>query len=151
MMRRAMARQAVAERDRRAKVIHAEGEFNAARRLAEAARVMATAPGAMQLRLLSTLSDVTAEKNSTLVFPVPIELLRFVDQFAARDDTPLPEPPEPPDLEDLGIATEDLTGLGDDLAGMGRDAADEERPDDVHPGGAVDEVDDDRPGPDDAT
>jgi regulator of protease activity HflC (stomatin/prohibitin superfamily) len=81
-MRRAMARQAEAERDRRAKVIHAEGEFEAAKRLAEAAGVMATEPGAMQLRLLSTLADVTEEKSSTLVFPVPIELLRFVDRAA---------------------------------------------------------------------
>jgi regulator of protease activity HflC (stomatin/prohibitin superfamily) len=81
-MRRAMARQAEAERDRRAKVIHAEGEFEAAKRLSEAAAVMATEPGAMQLRLLSTLADVTEEKSSTLVFPVPIELLRFVDRAA---------------------------------------------------------------------
>jgi regulator of protease activity HflC (stomatin/prohibitin superfamily) len=81
-MRRAMARQAEAERDRRAKVIHAEGEYEAAKRLSEAAAVMATEPGAMQLRLLSTLADVTEEKSSTLVFPVPIELLRFVDRAA---------------------------------------------------------------------
>lgn len=78
-MRRAMARQAEAERDRRAKVIHAEGEFEAAQRLSEAAHVMATETGAMQLRLLQTLADITAEKNSTLIFPVPIELLRFFD------------------------------------------------------------------------
>ena len=81
-MRRAMARQAEAERDRRAKVIHAEGEFEAAQRLSEAAEVMATESGAMQLRLLQTLSDVTAEKNSTLIFPVPIELLKFAESFA---------------------------------------------------------------------
>lgn len=78
-MRRAMARQAEAERDRRAKVIHAEGEFEAANRLSQAAETMAVAPGAMQLRLLATLADITAEKNSTVVFPVPIELLRFID------------------------------------------------------------------------
>jgi hypothetical protein len=76
-MRRAMARQAEAERERRAKVIHAEGEFEAAKRLAEAAEVMATEPGAMQLRLLSTLTDVASEQNSTLIFPVPMELLRL--------------------------------------------------------------------------
>jgi regulator of protease activity HflC (stomatin/prohibitin superfamily) len=91
-MRRAMARQAEAERDRRAKVIHAEGEYEAAKRLSEAAAVMATEPGAMQLRLLSTLADVTEEKSSTLVFPVPIELLRFVDRAAGGraegDDVP---------------------------------------------------------------
>ena len=78
-MRRAMAGQAEAERERRAKVIHAQGEYEAAARLAEAAGMMASEPGAMQLRLLATLADVTAEQNSTLIFPVPIELLRFVE------------------------------------------------------------------------
>jgi regulator of protease activity HflC (stomatin/prohibitin superfamily) len=88
-MRRAMARQAEAERDRRAKVIHAEGEFEAAKRLSEAAEVMATESGAMQLRLLQTLADVTAEKNSTLIFPVPIELLKFAEDVTSRGtDTP---------------------------------------------------------------
>jgi regulator of protease activity HflC (stomatin/prohibitin superfamily) len=85
-MRRAMARQAEAERDRRAKVIHAEGEFEAAKRLAEAAEVMATAPGAMQLRLLSTLADVASEQNSTLVFPVPMELLRLMESVSSSRD-----------------------------------------------------------------
>ena len=78
-MRRAMAGPAEAERERRAKVIHAEGEFEAAKRLSEAAEVMATQAGAMQLRLLSTLADITSEQNSTLVFPVPIQLMRFVE------------------------------------------------------------------------
>jgi regulator of protease activity HflC (stomatin/prohibitin superfamily) len=84
-MRRAMARQAEAERDRRAKVIHAEGEFEAAKRLSEAAEVMAAESGAMQLRLLQTLADVTAEKNSTLIFPVPIELLKFAENLTGDD------------------------------------------------------------------
>jgi regulator of protease activity HflC (stomatin/prohibitin superfamily) len=84
-MRRAMARQAEAERDRRAKVIHAEGEFEAAQRLADAAETMATETGAMQLRLLQTLSDITAEKNSTLVFPVPIELLKFAESVTPKE------------------------------------------------------------------
>lgn len=74
-MTRAIARQAEAERERRSKVIHAEGEFQAARKLADAANVIATAPGAMQLRFLSTLVEVSAERNSTLIFPVPIDLL----------------------------------------------------------------------------
>jgi regulator of protease activity HflC (stomatin/prohibitin superfamily) len=78
-MRRAMARQAEAERDRRAKVIHAQGEFEAAQKLADAAEVMDRAPGAMQLRVLSTMAEVTAEKNSTLVFPLPMEILRFFE------------------------------------------------------------------------
>jgi regulator of protease activity HflC (stomatin/prohibitin superfamily) len=84
-MRRAMARQAEAERDRRAKIIHAEGEFEAAQRLADAAETMATETGAMQLRLLQTLSDITAEKNSTLVFPVPVELLKFAESVTPKD------------------------------------------------------------------
>jgi regulator of protease activity HflC (stomatin/prohibitin superfamily) len=84
-MRRAMARQAEAERDRRAKVIHAEGEFEAAKRLYEAAEVMAAESGAMQLRLLQTLADVTAEKNSTLIFPVPIELLKFAENLTGDE------------------------------------------------------------------
>jgi len=78
-MRRAMAKQAEAERERRAKVIHAAGEFEAAQKLSDAATVMATSPGALQLRILSTMAEVSAEKNSTLIFPLPIELLRFLD------------------------------------------------------------------------
>ena len=74
-MQRAMAKQAEAERERRSKVIHAEGEFQAAQRLSEAATQLATSPNAMQLRFLQTMVEVSAEKNSTLVFPVPIDLL----------------------------------------------------------------------------
>ena len=85
VMRRAMARQAEAERDRRAKVIHAQGEFEAAERLSEAAAQMTAEGGAMQLRLLQTLSDITAEKNSTLVLPIPIELLKFAESMTPRD------------------------------------------------------------------
>lgn len=77
-MKRAMARQAEAEREKRAKVIHAEGEYNAAQQLMEAATVMAQEPAALQLRYLSTLSDIAVEKNSTIIFPVPIE---FIDAF----------------------------------------------------------------------
>jgi regulator of protease activity HflC (stomatin/prohibitin superfamily) len=78
-MRRAMARQAEAERDRRAKVINAQGEKEAALTLAEAARDLEAHPAAMQLRLLSTMTEVASEQNSTLVFPVPVELLRFFE------------------------------------------------------------------------
>jgi regulator of protease activity HflC (stomatin/prohibitin superfamily) len=74
-IQRAMARQAEAERDRRAKIINAEGEFQAAEKLAEAAAVIARHPVAYQLRMLQTMTEVAAEKNSTLVFPVPVELL----------------------------------------------------------------------------
>ena len=78
-MRRAMGRQAEAERERRSKVIHALGELEAAESLSEAATTLEQSPGAMQLRLLSTMTEVAAERNSTLVFPVPMELLRFLE------------------------------------------------------------------------
>jgi len=74
-MRRAIARQAEAERERRAKIIHAEGEAQAAEKLAEAAKVISVNPAAIQLRFLQTLTEVATEKNSTTVFPVPIDLL----------------------------------------------------------------------------
>jgi regulator of protease activity HflC (stomatin/prohibitin superfamily) len=74
-MQRAMARQAEAERERRAKVIHAEGEFGASQRLAEAAKVIESHPLALQLRFLQTLTEVASEKNSTIIFPVPIDLI----------------------------------------------------------------------------
>jgi regulator of protease activity HflC (stomatin/prohibitin superfamily) len=75
-MQRAMARQAEAEREKRAKIIHAEGEMQASARLAEAAEVMSTNPVTLQLRYLQTLTEISAEKNSTILFPVPIEMLR---------------------------------------------------------------------------
>ncbi len=74
-MQRAMARQAEAEREKRAKIIHAEGELQASQTLAEAAGIMATQPGALQLRYLQTLTEISAERNSTVIFPLPIELL----------------------------------------------------------------------------
>ncbi len=74
-MRRAIARQAEAERERRAKIIHAEGEAQAAEKLAEAANVISVNPAAIQLRFLQTLTEVATEKNSTTIFPVPIDLL----------------------------------------------------------------------------
>jgi len=74
-MRRAIARQAEAERERRAKVIHADGEFQAAEKLAQAANVIGVNPAALQLRFLQTLTEVATEKNSTTIFPVPIDLL----------------------------------------------------------------------------
>ena len=78
-MRRAMARQAEAERERRAKVIHAIGEQEAAANLAEAARLLEEHPAAMQLRILQTMTEVSAEQNSTLIFPLPMEFLRILD------------------------------------------------------------------------
>src|SRR5216684_6300458 len=74
-MQRAMARQAEAEREKRGKVIHAEGEFSASQQLANAARVIGSQPATLQLRYLQTLTEIAAEKNSTIVFPLPLELL----------------------------------------------------------------------------
>jgi regulator of protease activity HflC (stomatin/prohibitin superfamily) len=79
-MKRSMSRQAEAERERRARVITADGELQASRKLAEAAQVMAEHPAALQLRLLETVVEVAAEKNSTLVLPFPVELLRFLER-----------------------------------------------------------------------
>ena len=76
-MQRAMARQAEAEREKRGKIIHAEGEFNASKRLAQAAEVIATEPGAMTLRYLQTLTEIAGEKNSTILFPIPINLMNL--------------------------------------------------------------------------
>jgi regulator of protease activity HflC (stomatin/prohibitin superfamily) len=75
-MIRAMAKQAEAERTRRAKIIHAEGESQAAQMLVEAATSLAREPGAMQLRYLQTLADITTDKSSTIVFPLPVDLIK---------------------------------------------------------------------------
>jgi regulator of protease activity HflC (stomatin/prohibitin superfamily) len=83
-MQRAMAKQAEAERERRAKVIHAEGEMQASAKLAEAATVMATAPNAIQLRYLQTLTEIATEKNSTIIFPVPIDIIDSLKNFLDR-------------------------------------------------------------------
>jgi regulator of protease activity HflC (stomatin/prohibitin superfamily) len=85
-MKRSMSRQAEAERERRARIITADGEYQASKRLAAAANVMSRDPAALQLRLLQTVVEVAAEKNSTLVMPVPVELLRFFDQLAPAGD-----------------------------------------------------------------
>ena len=105
-MKRSMSRQAEAERERRARIITADGEYQASKRLAAAANVMARDPAALQLRLLQTVVEVAAEKNSTLVMPVPVELLRFFDQMApggpaasGQQAAPLPE-----DLGDAEVA-----------------------------------------------
>ena len=84
-MQRAMARQAEAERERRAKIISAEGELQASEKLSDAARMMATSPGAMQLRTLQTMSEISAERNSTIIFPIPVELLNVFQRAAGPD------------------------------------------------------------------
>ncbi len=90
-MKRSMSRQAEAERERRARIISADGEYQASKKLAQAATVMSADPAALQLRLLQTVVEVAAEKNSTLVMPVPVELLRFFDR-AARPGTRAEQP-----------------------------------------------------------
>ncbi|HHY70913.1 MAG TPA: slipin family protein [Thermoanaerobacterales bacterium] len=80
-MKRAMARQAEAERERRAKIISAEGELQSSEKLSQAARIMAQSPGSLQLRQLQTLAEIAAEKNSTIIFPLPIEIMKFVQSY----------------------------------------------------------------------
>lgn len=92
-MQRAMARQAEAERDKRARVIDAEGEFLAAQRLQDAARVIAEVPVALQLRYLQALSDIAGEKSSTIVFPLPMNMLDLFNTLAA----PTSQAPPPPE------------------------------------------------------
>jgi regulator of protease activity HflC (stomatin/prohibitin superfamily) len=84
-MLRAIAKQAEAERERRAKIIHAEGEFQAAQKLTEAANIIATAPSALQLRFLQTLTEIATEKNSTIIFPVPIDLIKPFMEMGKKD------------------------------------------------------------------
>ena len=97
-MKRSMSRQAEAERERRVRIITADGEYQASRKLAQAAAVMAADPAALQLRLLQTVAEVAAEKNRTIVMPIPVELLRFFDR-AAR---PTGHPQPPAAAEDTG-------------------------------------------------
>ncbi len=98
-MKRSMSRQAEAERERRARVISADGEYQASKKLAQAAATMSADPAALQLRLLQTVAEVAAEKNSTLVMPFPVELLRFLERATdhrVHDLQPgLPHAPEP--------------------------------------------------------
>jgi regulator of protease activity HflC (stomatin/prohibitin superfamily) len=91
-MKRSIARQAEAERERRSRVITAEGELQASEKLAQAAQVMSTQPTALQLRLLQTMVEVAAEKNATVVLPFPVELLRFVEHATAPAPAAGPDP-----------------------------------------------------------
>ena len=102
-MKRSMSRQAEAERERRARIITADGEYQASKRLAAAANVMARDPAALQLRLLQTVVEVASERNSTLVMPVPVELLRFFEKMAPSPNTP-PAAPPPLDTGDAEVA-----------------------------------------------
>jgi regulator of protease activity HflC (stomatin/prohibitin superfamily) len=122
-MKRSMSRQAEAERERRSRVITAEGELQASEKLAQAAEVMAAHPAALQLRLLQTVVEVAAEKNSTLVLPFPVELLRFLER-ATPSDAASERPARPPAADDTTAAAlravavaADQTGPHDALPG----------------------------------
>jgi regulator of protease activity HflC (stomatin/prohibitin superfamily) len=91
-MVRSIARQAEAERERRAKVIHAEGELQASEKLSEAGRIIAASPGTLQLRYLQTLTEIATERNSTVIFPFPIDLIQY---FLAKLPVPQPASPKP--------------------------------------------------------
>jgi regulator of protease activity HflC (stomatin/prohibitin superfamily) len=133
-MKRSMSRQAEAERERRARIISAEGELQASDRLAQAAAAMADTPGALQLRLLETIVEVAAEKNSTLVLPFPVELLRFLEnntsltkaistaQSAADKLTEDTEGKAPPDVKEMLASTPDIAAL------EAADTADQDQP-----------------------
>ena len=98
-MLRAMAKQAEAERERRSKIIHAEGEYNAAGKLVEAAALMATQPMTLQLRYLQTLTEIGVEKNTTIVFPLPMELMNLLNRTFTTPGAPVNTIPQAaPDL-----------------------------------------------------
>jgi regulator of protease activity HflC (stomatin/prohibitin superfamily) len=94
-MKRSMSRQAEAERERRARIITADGEFQASQKLSQAAAIMSNNPAALQLRLLETVVEVAAEKNSTLVLPFPVELLRFLERSTPAEPPTPTDPPTP--------------------------------------------------------
>jgi regulator of protease activity HflC (stomatin/prohibitin superfamily) len=93
-MQRMMARQAEADRERRAKIIHAEGELQAAVQLRQAAEQMSSEPIALQLRYLQTLTEISAEKNSTIIFPLPIDILEALSGRGSTEPPPIPDLPE---------------------------------------------------------
>jgi regulator of protease activity HflC (stomatin/prohibitin superfamily) len=95
-MLRAMAKQAEAERERRSKIIHAEGEYNAAQKLVDAATLLATQPMTIQLRYLQTLTEIGVEKNTTIVFPLPMELLTLLNKSVQTTGAAKPAPPAEP-------------------------------------------------------
>lgn len=109
-MKRSMSRQAEAERERRSRIITADGEFQASQKLADAARVMDAAPAALQLRLLQTFVEVAAEKNSTLVLPFPVELLRFLEAATPRLMPEASVPAQPIRADDTSTTASRLSG-----------------------------------------
>jgi regulator of protease activity HflC (stomatin/prohibitin superfamily) len=122
-MKRSIARQAEAERERRARVITADGELQASEKLSQAAEVMAVEPAALQLRLLQTVVEVAAEKNSTLILPFPVELLRFLERSTPERSTSEQSTPENDDKSTNGD-TPELTApkVPDDARGIALEA-----------------------------
>jgi regulator of protease activity HflC (stomatin/prohibitin superfamily) len=121
-MKRSMARQAEAERERRARIITADGEFQASKRLAAAAEIMSQDPAALQLRLLQTVVEVSAERNSTLVMPLPVEVLRFFDRMAggpAEADAESGRKDRPALGERLAKAEEELARAAEQPSALG--------------------------------
>ena len=111
-MKRSMSRQAEAERERRARVITADGELQASAKLAEAATVMGGSPAALQLRLLETVVEVAAEKNSTLVLPFPVELLRFLENATPADTSAVASPAVAPKAASAeSVSTPEIAAL----------------------------------------
>ena len=111
-MKRSMSRQAEAERERRARVITADGELQASAKLAEAATVMGGSPAALQLRLLETVVEVAAEKNSTLVLPFPVELLRFLENATPADTSAVASPAVAPKVASAeSVSTPEIAAL----------------------------------------
>ncbi|MEU6891230.1 slipin family protein [Streptomyces sp. NPDC046557] len=133
-MKRSMARQAEADRERRARVINADAELQASHKLAQAAAVMADQPAALQLRLLQTVVAVAAEKNSTLVLPFPVELLRFLERAAPTPSDAAAPPPRPPEPVVEGTEPPGVEPDGAELEGV-------EPPDALAAGPGFDRVD----------
>jgi regulator of protease activity HflC (stomatin/prohibitin superfamily) len=121
-MRRSMSRQAEAERDRRARVISADGEYQASAKLTEAAQAMSSSPGALQLRLLQTVTDVASDRTNTLIVPFPIELLRFFENVTRTDAAPAASAGVGPAGE-LRSTVDGPATDGGDPAGSTRDGA----------------------------
>ncbi|MBO0805492.1 MAG: slipin family protein [Nocardiopsaceae bacterium] len=125
-MKRSMSRQAEAERERRARIITADGEYQASKRLAAAANQMAKDPAALQLRMLQTVVEVSAEKNSTLVMPIPVELLRFFEKMtpggsaSSTDSSSEGEASEPEDLGDAEVAAAEAAISKAPIPGIGK-------------------------------
>ena len=125
-MKRSMSRQAEAERERRARIITADGELQASEKLAQAAEVMAEHPAALQLRLLQTVVEVAAEKNSTLVLPFPVELLRFLEKATPQPsrprDTAVTTPSAPAPLPNGETPHVETSPIPDDARGLQLDS-----------------------------